>query len=122
MGPAVATVVPAAPEHLEDVITILGANEQSCLCQYWRMSSGDYSRSTQPTRVAALRAQLAGTPAPGMLAYVDAEPTGWLGFGPRNRVERLVRSRTIPKVDDVAVSRHIQSTQRAAGSTAPPHT
>jgi GNAT superfamily N-acetyltransferase len=97
------TVVPATAERLDDVVTILGGNEHSCLCQYWRMSSGDYSRSSRDARVAALRSQLAETPAPGMLAYLDNEPVGWLGFGPRDRVARLLRSRTIPKLDEVLV-------------------
>jgi GNAT superfamily N-acetyltransferase len=103
MEPAVTTVVPATADRFEDVVTVLGGSEHSCLCQYWRMSSGDYSRSTHEGRLDALRGQLEETPAPGMLAYVDEEPAGWLGFGPRNRVERLVRSRTIPAIDDVPV-------------------
>ena len=75
----------------------------ACLCQYWRMSSGDYSRSSKASRLAALRAQMDETPPPGMVAYLDGEPVGWLGFGVRQRVERLVRSRTIPAVDDLPV-------------------
>lgn len=67
------------------------------------MSSGEYARADEEARLASLRAQLDETPSPGMLAYVDGEPAGWLGFGPRARVERLVRSRTIPAVDDVPV-------------------
>lgn len=35
-----------------------------------------------------------------MIAYFESEPVGWLGFWPRDRFERLVRSRTIPKVDE----------------------
>ena len=38
-----------------------------------------------------------------MLAYVDGEVAGWCGFGPRPNLPRLVRSRTIPKVDDLPV-------------------
>jgi GNAT superfamily N-acetyltransferase len=38
-----------------------------------------------------------------MLAYVDGEVAGWCGFGPRPRLPRLERSRTIPKVDDAPV-------------------
>ena len=38
-----------------------------------------------------------------MLAYVDGEVAGWLGFGPRPLLPRLARSRTIPTVDDVPV-------------------
>jgi GNAT superfamily N-acetyltransferase len=67
------------------------------------MSSGDYSRSSLDARRAALRAQTRETPPPGMLAYLGDEPAGWLGFGIRQRMERLVRSRTIPAVDDVPV-------------------
>jgi GNAT superfamily N-acetyltransferase len=67
------------------------------------MTSAEYSRADQETRHAALRAQLAATPAPGLLAYLDGEPAGWVGFGPRERIGRLVRSRTIPKLDDLPV-------------------
>ena len=93
-------IVPATPDQLDDVVAILGTG---CLCQYWRMTSSEYSRAGQQERLAALRAQLAETPTAGMLAYVDGEAAGWLGFGERSRVGRLVRSRTIPVVDDVRV-------------------
>ena len=96
-------VVPGSADRLGDVTKILGAGDQQCLCQYWRLSSGDYSRTTQPTRVANLRRQLAGDPPAGMIAYIGDEPVGWLGFGVRQRMERLVRSRTIPAVDDLPV-------------------
>lgn len=38
-----------------------------------------------------------------MLAYVDGEVAGWCGFGPRPLLPRLVRSRTIPAIDDAPV-------------------
>jgi GNAT superfamily N-acetyltransferase len=38
-----------------------------------------------------------------LLAYADDEPAGWVGFAVRERAGRLVRSRTIPKLDDVPV-------------------
>lgn len=48
--------------------------------------------------------QLTAEPiAPGMLAYVDGEPAGWVNFGPRASIGRLQRSRTILPVDDVPV-------------------
>jgi GNAT superfamily N-acetyltransferase len=93
-------VVPATPDRLDDVVAVLNP---VCLCQYWRMSSGDYNRSTTEDRRAALLAQLAETPPGGMLASLDGEPVGWLGFGVRQRLGRLVRSRTIPAVDDLPV-------------------
>jgi GNAT superfamily N-acetyltransferase len=38
-----------------------------------------------------------------MLAYVGGEVAGWCGFGVRDRLPRLARSRTIPRVDDEPV-------------------
>lgn len=96
-------VVPGSADRLPDVMTILGAGEQQCLCQYWPLSAGDYRRSTHPARMKLLRRQLADDPPAGMIAYLEEEPVGWLGFGVRQRVDRLVRSRTIPAVDDLPV-------------------
>ena len=96
-------VVPASAERFDDVVRVLGGDRAACLCQYWRMSSAEYSRATQERRLDSLRSQLGETPPGGMLAYIDGEPAGWLGFSVRDRVQRLVRSRTIPKVDDLAV-------------------
>jgi GNAT superfamily N-acetyltransferase len=97
-------ICPATADRMDDVLAIIGSgHERGCLCQYWRMTSGEYGRSSHETRLAALRAQLAETPPGGMLAYVAGEPAGWLGFAPRDRVRRLARSRTIPAVDDLPV-------------------
>ena len=38
-----------------------------------------------------------------MIAYQDGRLVGWCGFGPRSEMGRLVRSRTIPKIDDLPV-------------------
>jgi GNAT superfamily N-acetyltransferase len=97
-------VVPATAERWDDIAAILGGDgERGCWCQYWRLSAGDYSRTRGADRPNQLRRLTSGDPAPGMLAYVDGEPAGWLGLGPRPALERLVRSRTIPAVDDVPV-------------------
>ncbi len=97
-------VSPANVDRFDDVAAVLGCDDGApCCCQYWRMTSGDYGRSSLESRREALRSQLAESPAAGMLAYVDGDPVGWCGFGPRARVGRLVRSRTIPVVDDVPV-------------------
>ena len=51
-----------------------------------------------------LESQLAGGDfAPGLIAYLDREPVGWVGLGPRQAMPRLVNSRTIPRVDDLPI-------------------
>ena len=65
---------------VEDVLAILPGGNKGCLCQYWRMTCGEYSRASNEARREALREQINETSPPGMVAYVDGEPDGWLGI------------------------------------------
>lgn len=98
-------VVPATTERWADVATVFeGDGALGCWCQYWRQSSGAYRAGGGGSGERNLRAQVdAGPPAPGLIAFVDDAPAGWIGFGPRASLERLRRSRTIPAIDDVPV-------------------
>jgi GNAT superfamily N-acetyltransferase len=98
-------VVPATSDRWSDVVAILGRNgDRGCWCQAPRgFDAGGYGKTEPGVRPSLLRAQLDDDPPAGMLAYVDGEVAGWCGFGPRLRLPRLERSRTIPKVDDLAV-------------------
>ena len=97
-------VVPATPDRWGDVVKVLGGDgDRGCWCLYWRQSAGDYSHTPLEGRPEILRALTRAEPAPGLVAYLDGEPAGWLGLGPRPRLERLVRSRTIPAIDDLPV-------------------
>jgi GNAT superfamily N-acetyltransferase len=98
-------VHPATPARWSDVAILFeGDGPRGCWCMYWRQSSGDYGRVEPGSRDEMLRVQVDdGPPAPGVIAYLDGVPVGWCGFGPRASMERLVRSRTIPAIDDVPV-------------------
>jgi GNAT superfamily N-acetyltransferase len=97
-------VVPAAPTHWPDVETLLGGDEdRGCWCQYWRLSSAGYSARGSGGGPRLMRARLESAPAPGMIAYLDSAAIGWCGIGPRAEMERLARSRTIPRLDEKAV-------------------
>jgi GNAT superfamily N-acetyltransferase len=93
-------VRPATPDRWLDVELVLGGDEErGCWCQPWRTGAG-YGRGAAGSRRDALRAQLA-LPAPaGFLAYLGGEPVGWCGVSVRTETPRLVRSRTIPAIDD----------------------
>ena len=88
-------------ETLADLFASQG--EQGCWCQYWRQSAGDYSRGGRGENARRLHRQLDDPIAPGIVALADGLAVGWLGLWPRSRLERLVRSRTIPTIDDVDV-------------------
>jgi GNAT superfamily N-acetyltransferase len=97
-------VVPATAERWEDVLQLFGGQGTwGCWCQYWRQSSSDYRKVGPGGHETSLKNQVMEGPPPGMLAYVEDKPVGWLGFWPRDRLARLVRSRTIPKIDELPV-------------------
>ena len=98
-------VVPVTSEHWAQLTDLFGGQgERGCWCQYWRRSAGDYSRGGPGSGEANLERQVREDhPPPGMVALLDGQAVGWLGFGPRPSMERLVRSRTIPAIDDVPV-------------------
>lgn len=91
-------VLPATSERWPDIDEFFA--RCPCRCQYWRLSAGEFGRASRAALSNHLRAQLGHPTPPGMLAYLDDLLVGWCGFGPRREMERLVRSRTIPTVDD----------------------
>ena len=109
MRPSSIVVLPARPERWPDIEQLFA--HIPCWCQYWRLSAGDYGRlhdgqlhdDSVAERRSGLRSQLEAPTPPGVLAYLDERPVGWCGLGPRSSMERLVRSRTIPAVDDLPV-------------------
>jgi ribosomal protein S18 acetylase RimI-like enzyme len=96
-------VEPATPDRWSDAAVLFeGDGPRGCWCQYWRQSSRSYSAGGPGAGERRLRAQVnEGPPAPGLIAYDENVPVGWIGLGPRVSMERLVRSRTIPHIDEV---------------------
>ena len=98
-------VVPATSEYWRDIQELFA--HTPCWCQYWRASSSEYGHSSKTEveaqfakRRLALRNQLKQSNPPGVIAYIEDQIVGWCGIGPRHEMQRLVRSRTIPAVDD----------------------
>jgi ribosomal protein S18 acetylase RimI-like enzyme len=85
------------PERWDDAVMVFGTrgDPARCWCQWFRMRSSAWEDSRTATNKAALQAQTDDGPPPGLLAYVDAEPAGWVAVAPRAGYERLQHS---PKV------------------------
>jgi len=101
-------VVPAVPDRWPDIEKLFA--KTPCWCQYWRVSASDYGRTSKSQlaerlveRRKRLSRWLEKSSPPGVMAYIGNQAVGWCGFGPRHEMERLVRSRTIPAVDDQPV-------------------
>ena len=97
------TIHPATPDRFDDVAEVLGASgETGCWCQAWRGLDAK-ALSGGRSRRQLLRDQMSDDPPPGFVAYLDGAPVGWIGIGVRTETPRLMRSRTIPRIDDRAV-------------------
>lgn len=98
-------ILPATMDRWTDVLTLLGGNgERGCYCQAWRGSDSPLGRREPARNRMLLESQVAaGEFAPGLIAYLEGEPVGWCGLGPRAAMPRLVNSRTIPAIDDLPV-------------------
>jgi GNAT superfamily N-acetyltransferase len=97
-------VVRATPHRWDDVVEVFGlTGEAGCWCQPWRGFDAK-AISGGRSRPELLRQQMQGMPpAPGFVAYLDSVPVGWCGVSIRTETPRLMRSRTIPAIDDQPV-------------------
>jgi GNAT superfamily N-acetyltransferase len=99
-------VYPATESRFDDVAAILAPKKRDapvCWCLSYRVPNSEYRRLSGANRPDRLQRFTREEPAPGVIAYVDGDPAGWCGFGPRARLPRLANSRTIPKPDDEPV-------------------
>lgn len=96
-------IEPATPDRWSDVAELLAdSGEAGCWCQAWR-GLDVKSLSRGGSRPDLLRDQMADTPPPGYVAYLDGVAVGWIGVGIRTKTPRLVNSRTIPSIDELPV-------------------
>jgi GNAT superfamily N-acetyltransferase len=99
-------VHPATADRFADVAAVLGpkkADAPVCWCLTYRIPNAENHGLRGPDRPARLRSFCEQDPAPGLVAYVDGRPAGWVSVSPRAGLPRLVNSRTIPVVDDTPV-------------------
>ena len=66
----------------------------------WRIATPASTCPAGSRTCASLRRE----PGPGVLAYVDGEAAGWCSVAPKSTYRALVRSRTIPHVQDEGAS------------------
>lgn len=93
---------PVGPDRWDDLAALAGERgfTGGCWCMWWRVSSREF----EERHGAGLRRELddlvAAGPEPGLLAYVDGEPAGWVALAPREEYARLERSPKLRRVDD----------------------
>ena len=97
-------ILPLTPARWTDVNALFdeGGDPRSCSCMFWRVRSKDWAFGNAAEAREGFHALVdAGRdPAPGLLAYADGRPVGWVSVAPREDYQRLTNSRVRPRIDD----------------------
>ena len=96
---------PLTGERFDDVARLFseGGDPTWCWCMYFRKRGLSWSNATAAENGAGLRSLADAEIAPGLVAYRDGEPVGWVSVGPRDTYERLGSSKLLAPVDDQPV-------------------
>ena len=104
------TFHPLTPGRWRDLETIFASRgcsmARACWCMFYRESGAPAvapGQSLSAARKQRLQRLAAAPLPPGLLAYRDATPVGWLSLGPREHFRKLVRSPVMRPVDATPV-------------------
>jgi GNAT superfamily N-acetyltransferase len=67
---------------------------------WWRQTSSEFDRRHGPGNRRALKGLVEKGRIPGLLAYLEGRPVGWVSVAPREEFGRVERSRQLRPVDD----------------------
>jgi len=95
-------VTPGRWEDFESLSGPRGAMA-GCWCMWWRIKRKDWEANKDTGNRAAMKAIVDGGKTPGLLAYHDDAPVGWVSVGPREDFPVLQRSPILKPVDDQPV-------------------
>ncbi|HUG48265.1 MAG TPA: GNAT family N-acetyltransferase [Candidatus Limnocylindria bacterium] len=85
------TTLPVTPERWPDLVSLFGERgaASGCWCMWFRVSPREWSSNGSAGNRAALEAIVAEQRTPGLLAYRDGRPAGWISVAPRADFARI---------------------------------
>lgn len=104
-----ATIRRLTASRMDDLGAVLrGGWSTGCWCMYPRLTAALARALPGPgsevaRRKGAMTALARRRRAPGLLAYLDGEPVGWVAVAPRPELVKIDLSRATPRVDGVPV-------------------
>lgn len=99
------SVHPLTSDRFADFERLFGARGATggCWCMFWKLRGKAFDESKgEPNHQMQKSIVDAGT-VPGLLAYADGQPVGWIAVEPRGAYPRLAHSRVLQPVDDQPV-------------------
>lgn len=91
------TFAPATPERWPDLERLFGPRGAcaGCWCMWWKLDRPAFDAARGAGNRRALARIVRAGAEPGLLAYVDGEPAGWVALEPREAYPRIGRSRLL---------------------------
>lgn len=120
-GQAEIDVRPLTRARWEDFTDLFGPRGAvgGCWCMFWRQSRDEWRRHTNDGNRRAMRRIVNAGRKPGLIAYRDGRPVGWVSVAPRQEFARLEASPTLKRVDErpvwSVVCFYIRAGQRGGG-------
>jgi GNAT superfamily N-acetyltransferase len=105
---------PVTADRWEELAVFFGPSGgfSNCWCTWWRQTSADFNTGVAQhgARNRSLMHEIVEAGAePGLLAYRDGQPVGWVSVAPRPQYGRLLRSRRIGPPPDEAEDERVWS-------------
>lgn len=95
---------PLTRARFPDLVELFGRPGASiargCFCMYYRRPGAVAGGASSAVNRAALKSLVDAGIVPGLLAYQDGKPVGWIAVGPREDYDKLARSPVMKPVDD----------------------
>ncbi|MGH2725252.1 MAG: GNAT family N-acetyltransferase [Actinomycetota bacterium] len=98
-------VHPVTPDRWADLERLAGPRGAyaGCWCMWFRLSGREFEQRAGKGNRRALKGLVDEGRTPGLLAYLDGEPVGWVSVAPREEFGRIERSPKLARVDDAPV-------------------
>jgi GNAT superfamily N-acetyltransferase len=98
-------IYPLTPERWNDFEILFGPRGAcaGCWCMFWKLTRKEFEAGKgEPNRLAQ-KAIVTAAKIPGLIAYVDEQPAGWIAVAPRSVYPGLGRSRILAPLDEMPV-------------------
>jgi GNAT superfamily N-acetyltransferase len=97
---------PLTLDKWKDFEILFGKNGAcaGCWCMYWFMNKKEYDEKRKDGRTKQeMKKRVRGKTIPGIIAYEQDNPIGWIAIQPRKKYPRLANSKILAAVDDKSV-------------------
>jgi GNAT superfamily N-acetyltransferase len=96
---------PLIETRWDDFETLFGPNGAcaGCWCAWFLMTNREFTEAKKEGHKELMRTLVHSGVEPGIIAYADGEPAGWIALAPRERYKRLATSKQLGAVDDKPV-------------------